>query len=121
MSIPTTPAALSAIASTLLTVILMVIPPARTWFAMQTAYEQRSIRGGVVIAVAVGSVYFGCMGVITGFTCTQTSMLDWVATVVVSTLAGMAGTEYDFGSGRMRSAAERKRTIETVTAQKLLE
>lgn len=120
MSIPTTPAALAAAASTLLTLLLMIFPPARVWFAAQTAEEQRAVRGVVVLVVAVASVYFGCTGVISGFTCTQTSVLDWVATVVMSALSGMAGTELVFGARRTRIARTQDKDMQVPTLSKLL-
>lgn len=116
MSIPTTPAALGATVSTLLTILFLIAPPLRVWFAAQTAEMQRAWRGVAVLFVALLSVALGCGGVITGWECTQQNIGDWLGTVVVTALAGLAGSNSVFTVEQVRLRAvrdfQRARTAE---------
>lgn len=97
----TTAAGLTAATSVLLTVIALLIPQTRQKFESLDADAQKSIRGIVVLVLAVLFVGGGCAGVISAApSCSVQSIGDYALSVVVAAVLSLASTDGVFLAAR---------------------
>ena len=87
------PQGLTAAVTTVITVVAILIPQTRNWFASKDADTQKAIRGVGVLILAVVFVAGGCFGVISGVPCTVQAIGDYAIGVVLAAVLSMASTD----------------------------
>lgn len=111
----TTAVGLTAATSVILTAIMLLIPQTRAWFESRDADTQKSVRGIVVIALAVVFVAGGCAGVIASApACSVQSIGDYALGVMLAAVMSIGSTDGVFLTARKlrdRSGAPRLRMI----------
>lgn len=111
----TTAAGLTVAASTLLTLVMLLIPQSRAWFEARDADTQRAFRGIAVLALAGVFVAGGCAGVIASApACSVQSIGDYVLGVVLAAVMSLGATDGVFLAARRlrdRNSGPRLRVI----------
>lgn len=111
----TTAAGLTAATSVILTTVMLLIPQTRRWFTALDADTQKSVRGIVVIALAIVFVAGGCAGVIASApACSVQSIGDYALGVVLAAVMSLGSTDGVFLVARKlrdRSTAPKLRMI----------
>lgn len=95
-----TASGLTAAFSLLLSLIFILIPPARRWFVGLSAENQQAITGGGILVVAAVAVALGCAGIITFIACSASSIGEYALTVVLAAIVGDRVSKAAFAGAR---------------------
>lgn len=106
------PAALTVAAGAVLSLLFILIPPARRWFTEQDGDTQKALTGGLILLVAAAAVLGSCAGVLDAVACEQASIVDYVINVAIAGVLGLATNRALFSAARVASRrGVRARTI----------
>lgn len=85
-------AAFSSLVTTIISLVFILYPPARSWFVALPSEYQTAVKGGVALIIAIASTLLGCAGIIIPPTeCAVQPLIEWFGTVVLATVLGFAG------------------------------
>lgn len=116
-----TSAALSVAAGAVLSLIFILIPPARSWFTSQDGDTQKALTGVLILLVAVLAVLGSCAGFIAAVACEQRSIVDYIVNVAFAAVLGLATNRALFSAARFTGRGRTARTIGGPTRSKLLD
>lgn len=87
------PQELSALVSTLLMLVFVILPWTRNWFFDQPAEYQTAIKGAIAIVSGIAILLLTCSGVLPleGIVCTSAGVWQFIVQVIIATVLGFAG------------------------------
>ena len=95
-----TASGITAAFSLLLSLIFILIPPARRWFVQLSAENQQALTGAGILIVAAVAVGLGCARVITFIPCTLQSIGEYAISVVFVAVLGDRVSKGAFAAAR---------------------
>lgn len=111
-----TASGITAAFSLLLSLIFILVPPARRWFVQLSADNQQALTGAGILIVAAVAVGLGCAGVITFIPCTPKSIAEYAIGVVFVAVLGDRVSKATFAAARWWDArAEQNAAITSLT------
>ena len=99
-----TASGLTAALSLLITLVFVVVPPARKWFVALSAETQQAVTGIGILVIAAFAVGAGCAGLITFIPCTVKPIGDYLVSVVVVAIVGNGASKSVFAGARFVDA-----------------